>query len=234
MCSCLRTCLCSSLCLACLAGSCLFCLQTAGQLVCMSCCAFLQAIKIFHIQINAINTMLQFGTYCITLRKTKQRDVMSMLALHAGAGTAHATSPQHCAVLRSLLGAQQHVLCHRAHEGNIPLFMTSVGTCVTFSQLVTATDFDSPASYSDCQVRITMQPFVRYLQHTVYEFNSLEEAVHLYAVQAIICCGFSQTGKHCLKAAQNACALHCGLGQHNRRCGALTGWRFVQCAAQPP
>ena len=39
-----------------------------------------------------------------------------------------------------MLGAQQHVLCHGAHEGNTSLLMTSVSTCVTCSQLVTATD----------------------------------------------------------------------------------------------
>lgn len=72
----------------------------------------------YRVQINKVNAMLQFGAYCVSSQASHQRDVVSMLLLHAGAGTAHAASPQHCAVLRSLLGAQQHVLCHRAHEGD--------------------------------------------------------------------------------------------------------------------
>ena len=122
-----------------------------------------------------------------------------MLLLHAGAGPAHAAPPQHCAVLRSLLGAQQHVLCHRAHEGNTSLCVTSVGTYATFSQLVIdSNSFGSHAAYSLRQVSITVQPVVRNLQHTLYECKRLEEAVHLYTVQAKYAVASFQSGKHWL------------------------------------
>ena len=138
-------CLCSSLYLASLAGSALFCLQTLGSsgsrsidlhlllpFSCMCGC--------FACTNTKIQTMMQFDAFCITLRKPKTREVIITMPSHAGAGASHAPSPQHCAVLRSLPGAQQHVLCHRAYEGNVLLFTTCAGTCVTFSQLVTASD----------------------------------------------------------------------------------------------
>lgn len=39
----------------------------------------------------------------------------------AGASTAYTPPPQHCAVLWSLPGAQQHVFCDRTHEGELIL-----------------------------------------------------------------------------------------------------------------
>ena len=37
--------------------------------------------------------------------------------LNAGPSVAHAAPPQYCAILWSMPGAQQHVFCHGAHEG---------------------------------------------------------------------------------------------------------------------